>query len=363
MSGYVYPATAARSPIATNNSTSGRPQILQTFTADSAASYLRSYRSPPWGLGATSAASTMATVSDLAHEGAPRFAAVPLARQRAEPRHRTRVMPLEAQAPVPEVGGLDICFVMDCTSSMAPWIEAAKTTVKDMIAALPSDVPNKRVAFVGYRDFTDGPAQVQRFTEDVDAVVRFIDSQVADGGDDIPEDIAGGLAAALGLDWKAETRTVVLVTDAPCHGRKYHNDVDDYPDGDPTGLSMVRLMRAFRLSYIDFTLVQLTSKTDQMQHMLKAIYESAAGPENIRKYELRDLRDIIEEAGGEAAIRSRPDAYSGMLSAAITPTIEASIGSTRSRATMSSMPIRTAMVEGTLPVASASPVHRHVRTR
>jgi hypothetical protein len=246
---------------------------------------------------------------------------------------------------------------------MAPWIEAAKTTVKDMIAALPSDVPNKRVAFVGYRDFTDGPAQVQRFTEDVDAVVRFIDSQVADGGDDIPEDIAGGLAAALGLDWKAETRTVVLVTDAPCHGRKYHNDVDDYPDGDPTGLSMVRLMRAFRLSYIDFTLVQLTSKTDQMQHMLKAIYESAAGPENIRKYELRDLRDIIEEAGGEAAIRSRPDAYSGMLSAAITPTIEASIGSTRSRATMSSMPIRTAMVEGTLPVASASPVHRHVRTR
>jgi hypothetical protein len=245
---------------------------------------------------------------------------------------------------------------------MAPWIEAAKTTVKHMIAALPPDVPNKRVGFVGYRDFNDGPAQVQRFTDDVESVVRFIDAQNAMGGNDIPEDVAGGLAAALGLDWKAETRTVVLVTDAPCHGQKYHGEMDEYPDGDPTGLSMVKLMQAFRLSHIDFTLVQLTSKTDKMQKMLKAIYESASGSENIRKYELRDLREIIEEAGGEVAIRSTPSAYSGMLSAAITPTVQASIGSTRARATMSSMPVRTAMVEAPHAIASAPPLRGGART-
>jgi hypothetical protein len=271
-------------------------------------------------------------------------------------------MPLAAQAPALGAGGLDICFVMDCTSSMAPWIEAAKTTIKDMIAALPPDEPNKRVAFVGYRDFSDGPAQVQRFTEDVNSVVHFIDAQNAMGGADIPEDVAGGLAAALGLEWKAETRTVVLVTDAPCHGQKYHNEMDSYPDGDPTGLSMVKLMQAFRLSHIDFTLVQLTSSTDKMQNMLKAIYERAAGPENIRKYELRDLRDIIEDAGGEAAISSRPEAYSSMLSAAITPTVQASYGSTQARATMRSMPVSNVMVGAPHPVASAPLLRGGART-
>merc|ERR1712227_1007293 len=97
------------------------------------------------------------------HDFAAPFAAPPFASPRMHDpdparRHRPRVMPPTARAPVLGAGGLDICFVMDCTSSMAPWIEAAKTTVKDMIAALPPDVPNKRVGFVGYRDFNDGPA-------------------------------------------------------------------------------------------------------------------------------------------------------------------------------------------------------------
>merc|ERR1712137_405427 len=109
----------------------------------------------------------------------------------------------------------------------------------------------------------------------------------ADGGEDVPEDVAGGLAAALGLRWRSETRTVVLVTDAPCHGQKYHDTADSYPQGDPTGLSMVQLMSAFRHSNIDFTFVQLTPCTDKMQGMLRRAYELSAGPENIRKLELR----------------------------------------------------------------------------
>merc|ERR1712186_135127 len=100
-------------------------------------------------------------------------------------------------------------------------------------------------------------------------------------------------------------------------------------------------------------MVQLTSKTDKMQKMLRAIYESAAGTENIRKYELRDLRDIIEEAGGERAISSCPETVTCMLSAAVTPTVQASIRSTRARASMSSMPITAAMLE----VASGPPSH------
>jgi hypothetical protein len=225
---------------------------------------------------------------------------------------------------------LDICFIMDCTGSMGPWIEAAKTTIKDMINGLPAEESCKRVAVIAYRDFGDGAPEVQQFSEDIAEVTRFLDGQVATGGDDGPEDVAGGLAAALGLRWESETRTVVLVTDAPCHGKKYHGDHDNYPEGDPTGLSMVRLMQAFRCASIDFTFVQLTSSTDRMQQKLRHAYESAApAAENPRKFELRDLRGVIEEVGGAATLYSSPPAVSAMLSAAVAPAVTASLTSTR----------------------------------
>ena len=257
---------------------------------------------------------------------------------------KPRVMPPPPKAPTPGVGGLDVCFVMDCTGSMGPWMEASKQTIKDMIAALPDSEPHKRIAFVGYKDFGDGPAQVHPFTEDISAVINFIDRQQAGGGDDFPEDVAGGLAAAVGLQWASQARTVVLIADAPCHGQHHHafGDTDSYPAGDPTGLSMRTLMQAFRGSHIDFTFVQLLSDTDKMQRNLQLAYESAAGPENISKFELRDLRDIIEEAGGYTALGTeRAGEVSAMLSAAVTPSIHASYQSYTSGVQTYSAPVRT----------------------
>merc|ERR1719420_2809321 len=111
-----------------------------------------------------------------------------------------RRMPKPPSPPVAGSGGLDICFVMDCTGSMSPWIEASKQTIRDMIQALPAEEAHKRVAFIGYRDFMDGPAQTLGFTERVEDVVRFIDGQHAFGGGDAAEDVAGGLADALAQD-------------------------------------------------------------------------------------------------------------------------------------------------------------------
>ena len=83
---------------------------------------------------------------------------------------------------------------------------------------------------------------------------------------------------------------------------------------------MTSLVKAISNSAIDFTFVQLTSQTDRMQGMLRQVYNSAAGPDSIRKFELRDLREILQQAGGQA------DA--NMLSAAGTPSIRASYTST-----------------------------------
>jgi hypothetical protein len=55
------------------------------------------------------------------------------------------------------------------------------------------------------------------------------------GGDDGPEDVAGGFEKALEQNWTSKTKYAVLIADAPCHGSKYHDDQDDYPDGDPKG--------------------------------------------------------------------------------------------------------------------------------
>lgn len=35
----------------------------------------------------------------------------------------------------------------------------------------------------------------------------------------------------LELKWSAAARLVLLITDAPCHGRRYHDTMDNYPDG------------------------------------------------------------------------------------------------------------------------------------
>ena len=40
-----------------------------------------------------------------------------------------------------------------------------------------------------------------------------------DGGGDVPEDCLGGLNAAANLSWQAPTRFLVLIADAPAHGR------------------------------------------------------------------------------------------------------------------------------------------------
>lgn len=39
------------------------------------------------------------------------------------------------------------------------------------------------------------------------------------GGGDIPEDVLGSLNAAANLSWRAPTRFLVLIGDAPAHGR------------------------------------------------------------------------------------------------------------------------------------------------
>ena len=77
-----------------------------------------------------------------------------------------------------------------------------------------------RICFVVYRDIKSHERiRVLSFTKDIDSIKKFINESTAEGGDDIPEDVQGGLKLALLQDWTEEAgKRVYLVCDAPCHG-------------------------------------------------------------------------------------------------------------------------------------------------
>ncbi len=89
---------------------------------------------------------------------------------------------------------LDLCLILDCTSSMGSWIQRSKETLIEII----DNVKNQnqglkvRVCFVGYRDFCS-PAnerfEIQDFTTDLNKVKNFIGKTLARGGGDGPEDV------------------------------------------------------------------------------------------------------------------------------------------------------------------------------
>ena len=44
-----------------------------------------------------------------------------------------------------------------------------------------------------------------------------------------------------------------MISDAPCHGKKYHDADDSYPNGCPKGLVLEDLMKEFYGKKIQFT--------------------------------------------------------------------------------------------------------------
>ena len=91
---------------------------------------------------------------------------------------------------------------------------------------------------------------MQKFVEDPTVIKEFAAKLAATGGGDAPEDLVGGWRQALDLDWKAGTRVLIHITDAPCHGKKYHDCGDSYPSGDPDGLQPENLVRVRLLAVL-----------------------------------------------------------------------------------------------------------------
>ncbi|KAF0529172.1 kinase-like protein [Gigaspora margarita] len=113
--------------------------------------------------------------------------------------------------------------------------EAARITMAAFVNQNNSNI-KFWVGFCGYRDYSDDineHLQIFDFTNSYEKFKTYITSKVtAKGGDDIPEDVLGGLNAAITrMTWSNTTRILIHIGDAPPHGRNYTRDYDKYPKG------------------------------------------------------------------------------------------------------------------------------------
>lgn len=181
----------------------------------------------------------------------------------------------------PAPSTLDILFVLDCTASMQPWINAAKRQIRTTLERLQSLHPNWtfHVALILYRDYGDDERRaVLDFTPDLHRLDRLLDNAIAEGGDDTAEDLAGALWTAARLDWSSRIRHIFVLTDSPAHGTRYH-DVhvsDRFPGGDPEGRVVEDEVDTLTRKSVNMTFVRMHSRTDILIDRLQKVYSVRA---------------------------------------------------------------------------------------
>jgi hypothetical protein len=124
-------------------------------------------------------------------------------------------------APVP---ALDLAFVVDTTGSMGDELSYLQSELDNIVSGIAAKFPNvnQRWGLVLYRD--TGDEYVVRsfdFTSDLTTFRQNLAAQSASGGNDTPEAVDQGLAAANQLSWRTAVgpaaRVQFWIADAPHH--------------------------------------------------------------------------------------------------------------------------------------------------
>ncbi len=152
------------------------------------------------------------------------------------------------------LGQVDVAFVVDTTSSMGPFIAAAREhirrTADEIARAGDLDI---QVAVVEFRDHPPQDAtfvtRVYPFAP-IDALQAVLDGLQPHGGGDQPEAVLDGVLAAGNLQWRPDAdRLCFLVGDAPPHGAG--SPADAWSTGCPcraTPNGIVEVLRGHRIT-------------------------------------------------------------------------------------------------------------------
>ncbi|CAG8833185.1 5542_t:CDS:1, partial [Racocetra persica] len=172
---------------------------------------------------------------------------------------------------------VDLCFVLDCTCSMAPHIKAAKEHILKVANYVNNNNSQIKfwVGFCGYRDHGDRDClQIFDFTNSLERFESYITNKVmtGQGNSDIPEDVLGGLNSAITtMTWSNTTRILIHIGDAPPHGRRFSNIYDRYPNGDPNGLTAESVLKEMRSKNILYYFGKINDSTEIMLGIFREI--------------------------------------------------------------------------------------------
>ncbi|KAF0449668.1 kinase-like protein [Gigaspora margarita] len=91
--------------------------------------------------------------------------------------------------------------------------------------------------------------------------------------DDTAEDVLGGLNAAITeMTWSNATRVLIHIGDAPPHGRRFNTDLsDNYPNGDPKGLTAENVLKEMQSKKILYYFGKINTSTDVMLNVFRKI--------------------------------------------------------------------------------------------
>jgi hypothetical protein len=195
---------------------------------------------------------------------------------------------------------VDVCFLIDCTSSMQKYIKEVKDRIFETINLLKSRFPhlNIRLAFIGYRDLDllqDKQFSILDFTDE-NEFHSFVSMVKCENGGDACEDVLGGLQKTLKLNWKHPVRILIHVGDCPSHGRRYHTlaDVCDYYvtyDNDGSiGHNYIQGLIELRVKYF---FGRLTHYTDKMIEQFSSYAENRMKIEQIELDNVTNLLPFI----------------------------------------------------------------------
>ncbi len=138
------------------------------------------------------------------------------------------------------LGQLDLCFMVDDTGSMGPYIETVKQKILEIIHTIRIKelCSSLRIGLVRYRDHPPEDlsfvTRTSPFIEDAEKIKGAILSMVASGGGDAPEAVSDALFEVTRLNWREKAAKVVIwMGDAPPHGVEPTGD--NFPEGCPDG--------------------------------------------------------------------------------------------------------------------------------
>ena len=125
------------------------------------------------------------------------------------------------------INEFDIVFMIDATTSMGSYIEAAKAEAKNISTELSQKFPKMdfQYGYVFYRDPIDSPDDIHEIinlTNEVDSLPEKISKIYPYGGADIPEDWAGAYKIINEqINWRNGNKAIFHLADAGAHGNLF----------------------------------------------------------------------------------------------------------------------------------------------